>query len=291
MDKHELEQLLIKVIGKKGDEGYRKLEPHELRRSKASPDPKKVQVADKLYPAPRLNWDDPREGREYKRYGEIIEVEGGKGASGSIFHQFLENAVGSFFLNTEERVVTEHGNIIISGTVDAEPDEDNIIDWKTVNDGVLHSIARGPRENTYTLMKKLSSLIQGNDYAASKGKDRFFIVYFSRDNIGKFLIREYEVDWELYWKNVEKCQDIIKLVDENCIPDCDGGVQLCDLSQYRKKELVHYCRHHRDYVGYDKSPVNCPGRLELAERQKNRKLDDDYEKQDVRADMDALMGE
>jgi hypothetical protein len=285
----DLKMELIKAIIKKGKEGGRPLAINEFRDSKAVECPR-ASWYDKRHPEPELDDENPKEGREYwvDKHG-ITHVQGAKAVMGTIVHEWIQSQLGHLLLNSEELVNREKDGVIRSGHVDLEYNDDEkgqvISDIKTSNIHVIEAISRGARPDTYSAAKHSCSVLQANEYAVAKDVVFFNILWASRGELA------FKIDWyEQDPITDEKIEDTLHEINNFDVDDLiPGKTAMCDLASGRR--VVHYCRHHRDYMGWDKSDANCPGRLELAERQKNRKLDDDYEKQDVRADMDALMGE
>jgi hypothetical protein len=266
---------IVKAIYRKYLEGARELGPNQFRESKCVDDIRK-QVYDKLYPDFEWNAENPRRGIEY-----TVDSLGiwhiphhvGTAVSGTVLHEFLENALGHLVLNHEERVTRTRGVIERSGTVDREYDDNDrgrvINDVKSTNINVIYSIARGPKESGYTGKKVKKSGKQGNSYGVAKGVEAFNILYMDRDAYS-FLLTWHDVSFqadERIWYNEKR---VTEHVENGTLPDtCDG---MCDLPRNKQ-----YCRHHREYPTVDKSGANCPGRLALAKAAKNRKPEDEYD--------------
>jgi hypothetical protein len=271
MIKMDLHLENIRLIHRDQRLGYRKLEPNEFRESNiaCAPDELMRVVLDKIMPEFEWHVEAPRHGKEYTESNGVYKVPHviGTSVSGTNVHKLFESGLGTMVLNQEEKVTRERDGIIRTGHVDREYIDKKygrvISDVKSTNEGVIYSISRGPKPGGYTEKKVKHAISQGNSYATAKGVKYFNIMYVSRDNL-MFYIDWYEqsdIEDNRIW---EALKVVLEHVENGTLPDtCDG---MCDLPRN-----THYCRHHHEYPGVDKSDANCPGRLALAEARENRK--------------------
>jgi hypothetical protein len=265
---------IIKVIHRKAKEGYRALAKNEFRCSQAVKGARAL-YHDKTEKDFHYDAENPQEGREY-----YIDNDGiwhvphvvGTSVVGTIIHEFIQAGLGHLLLNCEEKVTKETGDITRSGHVDLEyVNEDGIIvigDIKTTNINVMIWGIRGSNAEKYTARKVKKDAKQGNEYAVMKDVNLYDIFMMCRDDLA-FHMSRFMASRDIDKQLEDKLSRVLECVEKRDPPlDCDNA--LCDL-QGREP---HYCRHHRDYKGADRSDANCPGRLALAE---NRKLDDNYE--------------